>query len=266
MMQLLALLSVLALCCCKESPSDSGEVPPVEPLITSNELKQNFPLLPIIEPALWQKLTAAEAQDDKKQIKELTANLQQLHPFENTDKTISLGGIVYHKADKSITIPATVNYPAEDDNRHPQEVELILCSNQGRTHETLFTTEVNPLHLELLLHLTGSRKSPEPSQFKLEVKASDLPSIPVRELLQTTAKKPLPNKALTWEFSGSDFSNNFYGPESTGDLIICWHVHDSVIRITDPQIASAETKLLPVKHAKLMQGQKVNLTLIPLSE
>ena len=67
---------------------------------------------------------------------------------------------------------------------------------------------------------------------------------------------------LLWEFSGSDF-NGVYPPDLTGDFIICWHAHASVLRITHEKIASGEMKLKVKKHPILEQGMAVKLILTP---
>ena len=284
-MKALCAIFLLTLCACKETPK--SESPPSEKpapsqektLIQSVTLKGEFPLLPLLEPTRWQKLLAAEGslrtainpeqrQQAAENIKKISAELQRCHPFNNSKTSTTLGGITYHKDAGKITIPAIVDYPPAGDKRHPQELELILCSQIGRTHETLFTTLANPLHLEVILHLAGYKKLPDTSsKFHLQITIPSqpkLPAIPIRYLLQTTAHQALPDNPLVWEFSGSDITRNLYSPEQTGDLIICWHVHDSVLRITDPQIASGETKILPVKHPKLTPKLPIEITLTPV--
>ena len=125
----------------------------------SQTLAENFPLLPLIEKQLWQDLLKAEAvandrqvseslrAEAAKQIEKITTLLQQRHPFQSGENRITLGGISYDKQSRKISLPAIVQYPREDDKRHPGELELILCSNTGRTHETLFVTKARPLHL-----------------------------------------------------------------------------------------------------------------------
>ena len=279
-MKALFAIFLLTLCACKETPKSksSAHSQQGQPIL-SVTLKGAFPLLPLLEPTRWQKLLAAEtahrtatSQEQRRQaankIKKITTDLQRLHPFSDTKTSTTLGAIIYHKDSGNITIPATVDYPPAGDNRHPQELELILCSQLGRTHETLFTTLANPLHLEVILHLAGYKKPPETSsKFHLQITSPsqpNLPAIPIRHLLQTTTHQALPDKLLVWEFSGSDITRNLYSPEQTGDLIICWHVHDSVLRITDSQIASAETKILPIKHPKLTPNLPIQITLTPV--
>lgn len=270
------ILPLLTLAACEKSPSKT--TPPTtqklpKPTPQSQVLKKQFPLLPLIEKQQWQDLTDQEevlsnpnSTLDQKQkadqtIQTISTQLKTNHPFQKTKTTISLGKITYLKNTRQIIIPAKVNYPNPGDTRHPGELELILCTEEGRTHETLFTTTARPLHLELLLHLTGFIKNDHPSAFNISISLPNTPPIPINQLIAT--KSELLPKTLTWEFSGANFQD-LYPPDQTGDLIICWHAHHSVLRTTDPNIASGQTKLIPKKHPALDQNTPVKLILTPL--
>jgi hypothetical protein len=245
--------------------------PEATPPPQSEQLAINFPLLPLIEPSLWKKLLHAEgmieqpslpaASKDEAQtnIKKITAQLKQRHPFSQEKNSITLGGIRYDKSTRQIFIPASVQYPRAGDDRHPGELELILCSTTGRTHETLFVTKTRPLHLEVLLHLVGYQKSSPPSTFRVSVSITNHAPIPIEKLISASHGDTLPEQ-LTWEFSGSDFGD-LYPPDLTGDFLICWHAHDSVMRVQHEKIASGEFKLGIIKHQLLEKNTPVTLVL-----
>lgn len=265
--------ALFPLCSCKPDAGPAAEPDEPEAVANSHRLATEFPLLPIIEGPLWQKLLNAEsAALDSEATKKLrsdatveagriTERLQQKHPFQREGSRSILGGIVHDKDTGKIEIPAIVCYPEEGDNRHPGELELILCSVSGRSHETLFTTDVRPLHLELLMHLAGYGKSPPASTFRVEVVIADHDAIPIESLIRSTGNDPLPERLL-WEFSGSEFKDP-YQPDMTGDFLICWHAHDSVLRVRHEKISSGEIKLKPAPHPELKQNQAVTLVLTP---
>lgn len=227
----------------------------------SQQLIENFPLFPLVEKRLWRDLLAAEENADVAKLEKIAEKLKQRHPFQADQDKITLGGIIYDKKSRTITIPAEVHYPSEQDPRYPDELELVLCSEKGRTHETLFISEAQPLHLELLMHLAGFAKEPVMSLFSLSISLPDGESIPIEKLIAPLEKDELPAEMI-WEFSGSDF-NDFYSPDQTGDFIILWHAHPSVLRLRHAKIGSGQIKLRAKKHPKLSQGIKVNLQLHP---
>lgn len=240
--------------------------------VGSRELAANFPLLPMIEKTLWSQLLAAEAASADageptgrkaadREVARLIELLRARHPFKVDGGRMELGGIVYDGSHGRITIPARVEYPNPGDERHPNEVELLLCTMAGRTHETLFVTEVRPLHLELLLHLAGHTKGAEGSRFRIEAINNEGDRIPVDSMIRATGGE-IPEHPLLWEFSGSDYQD-VYPPDLSGDFAIFWHAHDSVLRVDHEGIASGEVKLVPVPHPKLPNRAAVVLELIP---
>lgn len=265
--------ALFSFCNCEQDDAKPVHTDVAEVAQNSRKPASVFPLLPIIEGRLWKDLKQAETvasdlgasekqrTDATLEAKRITDLLQERHPFRQEGNRTILGGIVYDKDSGNIEIPAVVHYPKEGDDRHPGELELILCSVSGRSHETLFTTDVRPLHLELLMHLAGYRKSPPASIFRVEVLIPDHYPIPVESLIRSAGSDPLPDRLL-WEFIGSD-SKDPYLPDMTGDFLICWHAHESVLRILNEQIASGKIKLNPATHPALKQNQPVKLVLSP---
>ena len=270
--------SVLFIASCREKPPvDTHQSPPLpveQKNTVSSELSHYFPLLPVVEKYLWRQLlteesalkdSALSAEDHAaaaQKIEDIAQELRQRHPFSNDTETTRLGGITFRKATKQIEIFAKVHLPKKDQHGQYSELELILCSLKGRTHETLFVTEARPLHLELLLHLVGFKNAPESSAFQVSISLPNRKPIPVESLIETTTGEALPEKII-WEFSGSNFTD-LYPPDHTGDLILCWHAHDSVLQIRHHGIASGETKLKAIPHPLLSENLAVKLILTPV--
>ena len=274
---LLLLAAVFLLPAC--APPDAGvdvrraeSNPPAEANpVGSDALAVNFPLLPVIEKSLWRELLEAEAKRDAtppperpaadQAVAALSEKIGSRHPFKIEGNRLELGGILADKQTGRLSVPAMVRYPDPGDERHPGEVELLLCTETGRTHETLFITKARPLHLELLLHLSGHDKGAEGSRFHIDVVTRDGLRIPVHSLIRAKAAEELP-KPLPWEFSGSDY-RDLYAPDLSGDFAIFWHAHDSVLRVADGAIGTGEVKLEAVPHPALRNGEPVVLELVP---
>lgn len=271
---IVTLLTCLLLGSCRNDEEKNDPPSVVETPLASEELVANFPLLPLIEPRLWRELREAEDRENElsagdheraeasAQVEAIMNRLQQAHPFAVSSDSIVLGGISYYKKSRTLEIPAVVNYPDMSDTRHPNELELILCSTKGRTHETLFVADAQPLHLELLLHLAGFKKSSRQSQFRIDVEIPDHALIPIETMIAPADRDLLPRELL-WQFSGSEF-NDLYSPNQTGDFILLWQPHDSVFSVSHDKIASGEVKLLPVRHPELPDRLHVKLILTPV--
>ena len=270
----LLLAATLAIASCtpqNRGPVTHADPQPAEEIANSGKLAAEFPLLPMIEKSLWHQLLEAEAKllaaeaparpAIHKDVDRLTEKLRGRHPFNVSPGQLVLGGIVFDKLRGRITLPARVHYPDPGDARHPGELELLLCTESGRSHETLFVTTARPLHLELLLHLTGHAKGPQGRRFRIEVLTQEGERIPVDSLIRVQGKESV-KFPLRWEFSGSDY-NDTYAPDLSGDFAIFWHAHDAVLRVDHEGIASGVVKLAAVPHPMLNNGMQVVLEMIP---
>lgn len=262
---LLALTSMLVFASCK--PQEPESAAPA----ASRELAEYFPLLPIIEKSLWSELLEAEGkltvgpasgrEAADREITRLAEKLRGRHPFKMDGNRLELGGIVCDKERGRISVPARVHYPNPGDERHPGELELLLCTEGGRLHETLFVTNARPLHLELMMHLAGHAKGPQGKRFRIDALTKTGARIPVDSLIRAIGGESL-DSPLLWEFSGSDYKD-LYAPDLSGDFAIFWHAHDSVLRADHEDIASGVVKLEAVPHSELKEGDAVILELIP---
>lgn len=279
---MLPLFACLLACGCGREPehpeeskaeTQSGAPAEQKPALASAALAEYFPLLPLIEKRAWAELLELEKSarthplesgDGRaagERIRQLAGKLRRRHPFRADEKTIRLGGVTYQKPERRIEISAVVSYPDTRDQRHPGELELVLCSSAGRAHETLFVTSARPLHLELLLHLAGFSKNDPASLFRVHVVPPGGAPVAVESLIERVDGAPLPER-LRWQFTGSGY-DDLYSPDQTGDLLILWRAHDSVLSVDDEKIASGETKLKAKKNKRLPQGAQVTVVLTP---
>lgn len=255
-------------------PSCKPQEPESTAPAASRELAEYFPLLPIIEKSLWGQLLEAEEKlaaspgsgrdAANKEITRLSERLRSKHPFKVDGGRMELGGIICDKAQGRFTMPARVHYPDPGDERHPGEVELLLCTEGGRLHETLFVTNARPLHLELLMHLTGHMKGAQGSRFRIDALTKNGARIPVDSLVSATGGESL-KSPLLWEFSGSDYKD-LYPPDLSGDFAIFWHAHDSVLRVEHEEIASGVVKLEARPRPELRNGDAVLLEMVPVGD
>lgn len=264
--------ALAALCCltiaCKPSRESTPDKPTEITTDPSETLLHNFPVLPLIEKSLWPQLIAAEhrrtnSKDQEtretadREVARLASLIQSRHPFTSHEESTMLGGITFDHSTQRIRIPAKAAYPVNPDDRHPNEIELMLCTDVGRLHETLFVADIRPLHLELLLHLTGHSKR---STFRIEAVTEDGIRIPIESLVERTDGGAIEDP-LAWEFSGSDYQE-IYQPDLSGDLAIFWHSHESVLRVSHTGIAHGEIKLAMRPKPSLPNGTRVTLELI----
>lgn len=225
--------------------------------LSSESIKQHNPLLAKLEPKLWKRLLAAEQayKKDHKNIDNfirLVERISKKHPLKKTEEYIRLGLVQLNFKDKSIEIPATLNYPKE------KILEVLLCNTSGRAHETLFITDARPLHLELILHYAGfSKKLDSEDSFAIFVRHADNSETPVEQFFKGTN---LPKKQ-TWIFEGSLYQEMNYPPDTNGELILLWKSHDSVLQSSSEDIRLNSTEILVNKVKKFSHRQKITVIL-----
>ncbi len=105
----------------------------------------------MVESRRWSRLREAEAvqpstEESRGRAEALADELRRLHPFSSDPAGLRLGGVVYDRDHATFRSAARARYPDEGDERHPGELEVLVCGEQGRVHETLFVAEVRPLH------------------------------------------------------------------------------------------------------------------------
>lgn len=225
--------------------------------LTSSDMQKHNPLLPKLEPELWEKLLLAEkklksskdTEKAKSEFLQTAAELTRLHKIERNENEIKLGGIAWNRKDNTISIPAKLKYPNPG-----MPLEVLLCQRKGRAHETLFLTETRPLHLELLLHMAGFKVG---STFQLLVKSSGY-SRAVEDFLTWKGKGTSP---VLWKFTGSEFAEQ-YIPDNAGEQIIIWSRNEAVLDIDSKDFSSLKVPLYTENVKSFPKDTKVDLVLV----
>lgn len=247
--------------CDKQDVKKEVAAPTAKLKLTSKMIAAKNPLLPKLEVKLWERLVKNEElintgdPNAQKQFLKLADKLTKLHPFSEDKSSAQLGGVIWNKENNTIEIPAVTTSPVNDDY-----LELILCNQNGRNHETLLMTECRPLHLEIMLHFAGFMKEIKPTTFRLYV-AVPGKEVPVENFLKgESSNLPAP---FLWAFTGSPYSADNYAPDLNGDHILLWNRHDAILQSAEESIHSGQTKVLINRESIFPNGTKVRLILKP---
>ena len=144
--------------------------------------------------------------------------------------TYQLGAAILNANDKSITIPANINMSNG-------LLEVLLCTEAGKTHESLLTTDCSPTYLQLALITLGfdpiigvdsARTKSQPDSFKIFVEwESNHKKLTYRaeDLIWNEATKK-PMQRTSWKFSGSPvYPDGQLAAEFDGTLISTYEMH-----------------------------------------
>ena len=179
----------------------------------------------------------------------LLACIIKEHPYKKLQNgSIQLGLITLDTNKKMLSFPAKVTYHRE------MPVEVILCRpNSDRNYETLFTSEMRPLHLQTLLYLAGfvngaisknSKKASQGAKLTLLIRYKSAKDGKVRSvnvndmLINSDAGRKLEH--FPWIFVGSNIYHGKLVADLTGESIISWCVSPAVIEPSNEKIASGE--------------------------
>ncbi len=197
------------------------------------------------------------------------------NPEQNPEKLVEklgnnrfrLGDIVIDKNTDSVRFPAKVNM-------NEGLLELLLCAPYGKTHESLFVTEVDAVYLNLALIMIGCEKG------KVRVKHQGEDVIPDGTLLTIEVaykdedgnkeeviraedwvynkKAGRPMLHTNWVYTGSFIADGEYMAKLTGTYIVTFH--DSFTIIDLPLEEGADDTVFWVnKNAAKKKGYPVEL-------
>lgn len=221
--------------------------------LSSQAIQSYNPLLPKLEPELWKQLVESEKKmsegnADGKKVFLLTAEkLTSLHRMERSTNKISLGGIELNLLTKEISLDAKIKYP------DGMPLEVILCQQKGRNHETLFITETRPLHLEILLHMAGYKKG---DLLDMKVKGENR-AVDLNDFLHWK-KKSEDKRPVMWKFTGSEFGKE-YIPDNAGEQVIVWSRNEAVLEVDREEFTSLEIPVYAYEIKGFSQGSKVKI-------
>ncbi len=177
-----------------------------------------------------------------------------------------LGNIVIDKNSDSVRFPAKVNMSEG-------LLELLLCAPYGKTHESLFVTDVDAIHLNLALIMIGCEKGkvsakyqgddviPEGTLLTIEVvyteENGNEKSIRAEDWVYNR-KADRPMRYANWVYTGSFVRDGDYMAKLTGTYIVTFH--DPIAIVDLPLKEAADDTVFWVNtDAVKKEGHRVEL-------
>lgn len=172
----------------------------------------------------------------------------KIHRLKNGD--MKMGDITLHAQKEEISFPAYVEYV--DD----MPIEVLVCTDNGRMHETVFISKARPFHLQTLMIALGMKngarvvnekfkKQGDYVKIEVEWKSGDkIVRKPIEYfLLNDTTKKKLDSSKPRWVFVGSGLHKGSFIADLTGDFAVNYTMADSIIDCSEDDIANMKTTL-----------------------
>ncbi len=199
-------------------------------------------------------------------------SIEKDHPFRKlSDSKIQLGEILFDKKTKIISFPATITYHED------MPVEVLLCKTKAnRAYESIFVSDIRPIHLQTILYLAGymngsrnsdNKKVQQGARLKLSISftpegADKVIARPVEDFLFNDGTNSL-WKHKYWIFVGSNAEKGRLTSDLTGEMIITWCVGPAIIQPSDHTIASGKTHLSVNKLKEFPDKAKVTFLIFP---
>jgi len=192
------------------------------------------------------------------------------------EDTYVLDGIELNTKTKTVQFEAVVNQTDQD-----LPLEVLVCTDYGKTHESLLRTTVSPTYLNVAFKLIGCHEGkpragagdpnmPVGSALEIEVKWTDkdgkVKAVEPESWIWAR-KKNEPLADTTWTYLGSMFHMNRFMAEATGTIVNLYTDPSTLIEppideIDDDEALGVYEKVVPPI------GTKVELifTLVPEKE
>ena len=159
------------------------------------------------------------------------------------DGNLAIGKVVINRKNNQISFPGSVNLTEGD-------LEVLICTPAGRTHESLLVSDIDPYHLQLALLLIGAengiRKAPVNGENKPDNKDSGIAQGTLVDIFVKTDKgKEVPvehwleNKRKSaekgqegWVFVGSSFAsgkNKKCLATEEGNIVNIWSFGNTIL-------------------------------------
>jgi len=151
----------------------------------------------------------------------------------NKDGMIELGGITIDPSRKELIFDATLS------NWNTEELEVLISTPEGRAHEALLTTKVDPYKLQLALILLGAQNGGRMATGELQ--QGSLINIDIQPLHEKE-KSRIPveswlfnyktNKRMKrsgWVFVGSSFDGGQCIASQEGNLVNIWSLGNTIL-------------------------------------
>jgi hypothetical protein len=170
------------------------------------------------------------------------------------EHTFRIGIVQCDRAARTLTIPAQVN-------AREGLIEYALVTRQGKIHESLLSTDAEPLHVQMAALLLGV--SPQPGKQTCEVMievewATNGPArkVALEELIRLAKGSPqdAPGATMTrgpWKFTGSQIDSHGFVATREGSVIAL--IEDPASLIENPR-PGREDDSLHLPNAAAMPG------------
>ena len=161
--------------------------------------------------------------------------LSKLSANINNSGDITFGGITVNPELKEISFKAKLNLVSTRMN-----LEVLICTQNGRTHETLLTTNIDPFNLQIALILIGSKNGQrlQDNSGRLQGDIIHIDIIPFSK----SNKKRVPieswlfnyktmkqMKRTGWVFVGSSYNANSCLASKDGNIVNIWSYGNTIL-------------------------------------
>lgn len=196
-------------------------------------------------------------------------------PIKKTaEHTYVLDGVTIDTAAKQIRFAAVVNQTRKD-----LPLEVLICTEYGKTHESLFRTTVNPTYLNVAFRLldchggkpradAGDPDMPVGSAVEIEVKHTDEEG--ETETVQPEAwiwnhKREAPMRETHWTYTGSLFHMGRFLAETTGTIV---NIYIDPSTLVDLPLSEVEDDTVFGVYEEVVppEGTKVEIIITVLPE
>jgi hypothetical protein len=196
-------------------------------------------------------------------------------PIKKTaEHTYVLDGITINTASKQIRFAAVVNQTNKE-----LPLEVLICTEYGKTHESLFRTTISPTYLNVAFRLldchggkpragVGDPAMPVGSPIEIEVKHTDEKG--ETETIQPEAwiwnhKRQAPMRETHWTYTGSLFHMGRFLAETTGTIVNIYVDPSTLVELPLPEV---EDDTVFGVHEQVVppEGTKVEIIITVLPE
>ena len=167
-----------------------------------------------------------------------------------------------------LTIDAKITFPAEF-NMEKGLIELVLCGNKGKLHESILKTNITPSHLQTALLMLGLEcgqnldfqgqdKKPKGDSLLIFAEWTDslnnTHNVRIEELVYNTPQKRK-MKETHWIFLGSNFIDDRFMADMEESIITTYHDPFSIIDNpletgSDDTLYEVNSTIVPKKGTK----------------
>ena len=188
--------------------------------------------------------------------------------------TYALDGIAINTKAKQIRFAATVNQTEQC-----LPLEVLLCTDYGKTHEALFRTRISPTYLNVAFKLlgchggkpragVGDSEMPVGSPVEIEVKWTD--DAGKTKTIQPETwiwnhKRGAPMNETHWTYTGSVFHMGKFMAQATGTIV---NLYIDPSTLVEPPIPEVKDDTTFGVHEKVVPpaGTKVEIIITALPE